>query len=247
MNTYLSYSKILFDLLNQRTRQETVLLWKSAPFLATSGHKKHVPTKQGPSTSIKEISGLSLCSVSWDASFPVLHQQRQLFPWQHHTVCPFWCFSSAQQNHNRAVRCQYQTFFWFLWFQEQETNKTALQIKRLRAFWFVVYWQSLLLNHLVVQKEEDIWKGAVRSLIFYCPPAPSSLPGEWAVMVELAKTLLSTKAEREKASTLICGAPSKQSVSFIHPLGHGLPSQPGFMSLCLLRKGSNSFLLWTFH
>lgn len=103
MNTYLSYSKILFDLLNQRTRQETVLLWKSAPFLATSGHKKHVPTKQGPSTSIKEISGLSLCSVSWDASFPVLHQQRQLFPWQHHTVCPFWCFSSAQQNHNRAA------------------------------------------------------------------------------------------------------------------------------------------------
>lgn len=54
--TYLSYSKILFDpswisvtvpLLNQRTRQETVLLWKSAPFLATSWHKKTCSHKTG--------------------------------------------------------------------------------------------------------------------------------------------------------------------------------------------------------
>lgn len=29
--------------------------------------------------------------------------------------------------------------------------------------------------------KEDIWKSAVGNLIFFCTPAPRSLPGEWAV------------------------------------------------------------------
>lgn len=133
----------------------------------------------------------------------------------------FWCFSSAKLNLNKGAAqfdASIRLFIWFLWFQKQETNKTALQIKRLHtlcAFWFVVYWQSLLLNHLVVQKEEDIWKSAVRSLIFCCPPAPSSLPVEWAVMLELAKTLLSTKAEKGKGINANVRRPL-QTICFIH-------------------------------
>lgn len=49
---------------------------------------------------------------------------------------------------------------------------------------------------MMQNNKEDIWKSAVGSLIFFCPPAPRSLPGEWALTLERAKTLLSTKAEK---------------------------------------------------
>lgn len=115
-----------------------------------------------------------------------------------------------------------------------------LGVPNLFSCYFILgclFYQSQQYNPVTMQKNnENFWKCAVGSLIFFCTPALRCLPGEWVVRLEtqLAKILISTQSR--KHMKLIYLVSAKQSVSFIHFLSLSLSlticllSQSGFVS-----------------
>lgn len=108
----------------------------------------------------------------------------------------------------------------------------------LRCLFSFFYYQCQESNPLVMQKNnEDFWKCAMGSLIFFCLPAMRSLPGGWVVRLEsqLAKYLLSTPMQ--KTHEINTFSPH-QTINFILSLAlsHALCllSLSGFVSIFTL-------------